>query len=131
MFKKVMGYIISFAIIMGCLWLGNGIQALLSLSIPGSIFGMLILFALLASGLIKVQWISPSAHAFIRYMIILFVPISVGLMDHFPMLIDNALSIFASSVGATTIVLVVLALSLQKILSSHDKVEKTSKSKES
>ena len=37
-------------------------------------------------------------------------------MDHLPLLVDNALSISASSVGATTLVLVVLALGLQKIL---------------
>ena len=86
------------------------------LSVPGSIFGMLILFALLVSGLVKVDWVKPGAQLFIRYMIILFVPISVGLMDHLPLLVDNALSIFASSVGATTLVLVVLALGLQKIL---------------
>lgn len=127
MFKKIMGYVISFAIIMVCLWLGNGIQKLLSLSIPGSIFGMLILFSLLVSGLIKVDWIKPSSHAFIRYMIILFVPISVGLMEHFPLLINNALSIFASSVGATTLVLVLLALGLQKILSPKSNISKKKK----
>ncbi|MGY0398380.1 MAG: CidA/LrgA family protein [Ostreibacterium sp.] len=120
MLKKVIGYIISFAIIMVCLWVGNGIQALLPFPIPGSIFGMLILFSLLVSGIVKVEWISPSAHAFIRYMIILFIPISVGLMNHFPLLINNALSIFASSVGATALVLVLLALALQKILISQN-----------
>lgn len=84
------------------------------LSVPGSIFGMLILFFLLATGLVKVEWVKPTAQLFIRYMIILFVPISVGLMDHFPMLIDNALPILASSVGATTVVLVLLSAGLQK-----------------
>lgn len=85
---------------------------------------MLILFALLVSGLVKVQWVKPGAQLFIRYMIILFVPISVGLMDHFPLLIDNALSIFASSVGATTVVLVLLALGLQRILTNKASEDK-------
>lgn len=114
--KKILNYALSFALIMLCLWGGNAIQHFFSLSVPGSIFGMLILFALLVSGLVKVDWVKPGAQLFIRYMIILFVPISVGLMDHFPLLVDNALSIFASSVGATTLVLVILALGLQKIL---------------
>lgn len=114
--KKILNYALSFALIMLCLWAGNAIQHFFLLSVPGSIFGMLILFALLVSGLVKVDWVKPGAQLFIRYMIILFVPISVGLMDHLPLLVDNALSIFASSVGATTLVLVVLALGLQKIL---------------
>lgn len=118
MFKQMLNYALSFALIMVSLWAGNAIQHFFHLSVPGSIFGMLILFALLVSGIVKVQWVKPGAQLFIRYMIILFVPISVGLMDHFPLLIDNALSIFASSVGATTIVLVLLALGLQKILTN-------------
>lgn len=108
---------------MMCLWAGNTIQHFFSLTVPGSIFGMLILFALLVSGLIKVDWIKPGAQFFIRYMIVLFVPISVGLMDHFPLLAANALSIFASSVGATTLVLVLLALGLQKILTAKTNKE--------
>ncbi|WP_105902686.1 CidA/LrgA family protein [Vibrio gangliei] len=121
MFSKLLNYALSFALIMVSLWAGNAIQHFFSLSVPGSIFGMLILFALLASGIVKVRWVKPGAQFIIRYMIILFVPISVGLMDHFPVLLDNALSIFASSIGATTIVLVLLALGLQKILTDKPK----------
>lgn len=102
------------------LWAGNAIQHFFNLSVPGSIFGMLILFALLVSGIVKVNWVKPGAQLFIRYMIILFVPISVGLMEHFQILMDNALSIFASTIGATTIVMVLLALGLQKILTNSD-----------
>nr|WP_086984394.1 CidA/LrgA family protein [Vibrio aphrogenes] len=124
MFSKLLNYVLSFALIMLSLWAGNAIQHFFHLSVPGSIFGMLILFTLLASGIVKIEWVKPGAQLFIRYMIILFVPISVGLMDHFPLLIENAVSIFASSVGATCIVLVLLALGLQKILVPKSTKEK-------
>lgn len=42
-------YLRAFALIYLCLFAGNAISALLPLTIPGSIIGMLILFALLAS----------------------------------------------------------------------------------
>ncbi|MCV5662476.1 CidA/LrgA family protein, partial [Escherichia coli] len=67
-------------------------------------------------GLVKVDWVKPGATLFIRYMILLFVPISVGLMQHFDMLLANALPIIASAVGSSLIVLVSLAWLLDYLL---------------
>lgn len=83
MAKTLLKYVVSMGLIFLCLMAGMNLQNLLDISIPGSIIGMLILFALLASGLVPVEWVRPSATLFIRYMVLLFVPISVGLMEHF------------------------------------------------
>ncbi|ADV86769.1 Antiholin-like protein LrgA [Vibrio vulnificus] len=77
---------------------------------------MLVLFVSMAIGLVKVEWVKPGASLLIRYMILLFVPISVGLMEHFDMLIANALPIIASAIGGSLIVLVSLGWLLQRIL---------------
>ncbi len=120
MYKKALQYFVSMGLILLCLLAGTNIQHLINTSIPGSIIGMLILFALMATGLVPVDWVRPSANLFIRYMILLFVPISVGLMDHFDLLVNNALPILASAVGGTLIVLVVLALMLDRLLSKEE-----------
>ncbi len=80
---------------------------------------MLILFSLLVSGIVRLEWVKPGASLFIRYMILLFVPISVGLMDHFELLIANALPIVASVVGGSFLVLIVLGLWLEKFLNGE------------
>ncbi|WP_394247069.1 CidA/LrgA family protein [Vibrio profundi] len=113
-------YLVSFGLILIALWLGNGIQTVLGTSIPGSIFGMLILFGLMSLRIIPVEWVKPSANLIIRYMILLFVPISVGLMEHADMLIANALPIMASAVGGSLIVLVSLAWFLERHLSKRN-----------
>lgn len=77
---------------------------------------MLILFALLAANIVPLQWVKPGASLFIRYMVFLFVPISVGLMQHFDVLIDSALPILASTLGGTFIVLVSLSVALDRLL---------------
>ncbi len=77
---------------------------------------MLVLFLSMATGIVKVEWVKPGASLLIRYMILLFVPISVGLMEHFDMLIANALPIIASAIGGSLIVLVSLGWLLQRIL---------------
>jgi holin-like protein len=121
MAKTLLQYVVSIGLIFLCLLAGINIQHLLDISIPGSIIGMLILFGLMASGLVPSDWLKPGATLFIRYMVLLFVPISVGLMQHFDMLIDNALPILASAVGGTLIVLVLLGLMLDRMLKGGQK----------
>ncbi|WP_045452685.1 CidA/LrgA family protein [Vibrio campbellii] len=108
--------LISLALIMGALGIGNTIQNLTGVSVPGSVIGMLVLFFSMTLGLVKVEWVKPGATIFIRYMILLFVPISVGLMQHFDMLLANALPIIASAVGGSLIVLISLAWFLDYLL---------------
>ncbi|WP_162062886.1 CidA/LrgA family protein [Vibrio taketomensis] len=118
---NLLKYIVSMALILACLWAGISIQQLVGTSIPGSIIGMIILFGLLASGIVSGDWVKPSATLFIRYMILLFVPISVGLMNHFDTLIDNALPILAAAVGGTLLVLICLGLMLDRMLKRGQK----------
>lgn len=113
-------YIISFGLILLSLMIGTTIQHFLSISIPGSIIGMLLLFSLMASGIIPASWVQPSASLFIRYMIILFVPVSVGLMDHVDLLLNNALPILASTLGGSLIVLIILGIGLDRFLSKTE-----------
>ncbi|EDP60177.1 CidA/LrgA family protein [Vibrio sp. AND4] len=108
--------LVSLVLIMGALGIGNTIQNFTGISVPGSVIGMLVLFLSMILGLVKVEWVKPGATLFIRYMILLFVPISVGLMQHFDMLMANALPIVASAVGGSLIVLVSLAWFLDYLL---------------
>ena len=100
--------------------MGNFVQQYFDTSIPGSIFGMLILFSAMASGVLPSKWVKTGANLFIRFMVLLFVPISVGLMEHVDMLIDNALPILASAIGGSLIVLVSLAMFLYRLLTKRN-----------
>lgn len=116
---QLLQLLISLFLIMGSLGIGVTIQKFTGVSVPGSVIGMLILFFSMALGLVKAEWVKPGATLFIRYMILLFVPISVGLMQHFDMLLANALPILASAVGGTLIVLVSLAWLLDYLLKEN------------
>ena len=103
-------YLRAFIIIYLCLYAGNGIAALLPVVIPGSIIGMLILFALLASQLLPADWVKPGSHVLIRYMALLFVPISVGVMNYTDVLSAQFGPIVVSCVVSTLIVLLTVGL---------------------
>lgn len=114
--KKLLFYPVSAVLIYLSLFAGNWIQAKFTLSVPGSVIGLLILFTGLVSGLVKAHWVQPSASILIKYMVLLFIPISVGLMAHFHMLLNNALAIIASTVLSTIFVMILLSFTLDKML---------------
>ncbi|WP_067708566.1 CidA/LrgA family protein [Erwinia sp. ErVv1] len=103
-------YLRAFIIIYLCLYAGNGIASLLPVAIPGSIIGMLILFALLASQIMPVEWVRPGSHLLIRYMALLFVPISVGIMNYTQILSAQFGPIVISCVVSTFVVLLTVGL---------------------
>ncbi|WP_411015442.1 CidA/LrgA family protein, partial [Salmonella sp. s51992] len=69
-------------LIYACLYAGIAIAALLPITIPGSIIGMLILFVLLAFQILPAKWVQPACNLLIRYMALLFVPIGGGVMQY-------------------------------------------------
>jgi holin-like protein len=116
MLKLCLKYLLSLCLILLSLALGIFIQQLFGLFIPGSIIGMLLLFAAMSFGIISPEWVKPTANLFIRYMIVLFIPISVGLMEHTELLAANALQILASTIGGSLVMIVCLSLLLERIL---------------
>ncbi|CAK6491142.1 hypothetical protein PANNVG_01154 [Pantoea sp. Nvir] len=108
-------YVRAFVIIYLCLYAGNAIALLLPITIPGSILGMLTLFALLATQILPVDWVKPGCHLLIRYMALLFVPISVGIINYTDVLSAQFGPIVVSVVISTFLVLTIVGWSAHKI----------------
>ncbi|NKI73320.1 hypothetical protein Dpoa2040_000507 [Dickeya sp. CFBP 2040] len=106
-------YLRAFALIYLCLFAGNAISALLPITIPGSILGMLILFALLASQILPSSWVKPGCRLLIRHMALLFVPIGVGVMNYFGILRDQFGPIVVSCLISTFVVMIVVGYTTQ------------------
>lgn len=105
----------AFVIIYLCLYAGNALSLLLPITIPGSILGMLTLFALLATQILPVDWVKPGCHLLIRYMALLFVPISVGIINYTDVLSAQFGPIVVSIVVSTFLVLTIVGWSAHKI----------------
>ncbi|PIJ50570.1 murein hydrolase regulator LrgA [Erwinia sp. OLTSP20] len=108
---RQLGYLLrALLIIYLCLYAGRAIGWLLPLSLPASIIGMLLLFTLLATQIIPLHWVKPGCHLLIRYMTLLFVPISVGVMNYSDLLLAQFGPIVVSCVISTLIVLISVGL---------------------
>ncbi|ATA18642.1 holin-like protein [Gibbsiella quercinecans] len=119
MYTQGWRYLRSFGLIYLCLFAGNAISALLPIVIPGSIIGMLILFALLASQIVRSSLAKPGCHFFIRYMVLLFVPIGVGVMKYYDQLIAHLGPLVVSCLVSTLVVLLVVGYSSHYLHSRH------------
>lgn len=101
----------SFILIYLCLYTGIALSAVLPIAIPGSILGMLILFVLISLQILPAKWVKPGCHLLIRYMVLLFVPIGVGVMQYFDVLRAEFAPIIVSCTVSTLLVLVIVSWS--------------------
>lgn len=76
-----MKFLKQFLIILTITVIGELVKMLLPLPIPASIYGMLILFICLMTGLIKPESVREAGNFLIEIMPVMFIPAGVGLMD--------------------------------------------------
>ncbi|MCM3741831.1 CidA/LrgA family holin-like protein [Oceanobacillus luteolus] len=62
--------------------IGDWIQNAFDLIIPGSVIGMIILFVLLSTDLIKVVWIEEGSKFVVNNLVLFFIPATVGLINY-------------------------------------------------
>ena len=96
-----------FAIVFGCLGLGELIVALTHIPFPSSIIGMLFLTLFLELGWVKLQSIKALSDLLISNLGMFFVPQSIGIMAYFKQIGENFLAIFLSIIISTVVVIVI------------------------
>lgn len=79
------------------LWLLNELGSIivqwLHLPIPGNVFGMLLLFILLLTGVIKLEWVDQASSFLLKHLVFFFIPITVGIMTLGTLFLQNGLSL--------------------------------------
>lgn len=95
----------SLIILLACLMVGQGLQRLTGLPVPASILGLLLLFSLLSSKLISLDYVLPASNILLKYITLLFVPLGVGLVRHTELLSKYWLAIGLSSLASTLVIL--------------------------
>jgi holin-like protein len=94
-YKVMVDYLRGTLLLVALLLLGQGLHAL-GCPLPGSVAGLLLLLLALTFGLIKLPWVEHAAGLFLRHMVLLFVPVTVGLVDVLPLLKRSGVAIMAS-----------------------------------
>lgn len=93
----------------------NYIAQWLHLPIPGSILGIFVLFALLKTGVIKLDWIEQGANWLLAELLLFFIPAAVGVMKYIPMLEHDGVRIMVVVIFSTLIVMISSGLIASRI----------------
>lgn len=97
------------ALLIGFFLLGNLLHRI-GVPIPGGVLGLLLLYIVLSTGLVPLVWLERAADLLLRHMVLLFVPLTVGLMDLGRVLSRQALALTASLVVSFLAVLLTTGL---------------------
>ncbi len=115
MLYKAIRFLLSLSLLFVMLYLGKLMAWLLPIGISDSIWGMMILFTSLVVGIVKVEWVTPSARPLTRYMTLFFIPICVEIIEHLDVLASHLTSFVLANVLSTAISLVAIGLFAQWI----------------
>ena len=119
-----MKYIKHFMIIIVISFAGELLNYCLPFPIPASIYGMVILFIGLVTGIIRLEWVKEAGLFLVEIMPIMFIPICVGLMDAWGNIAPIWFPLVFISALTTVIVMAVTGCTAQSIL-RRDKKRKT------
>ena len=110
MYRKVFDLVRSLLVLYFMLYLGELIAHYVPIGIPSSIWGLLLLFTCLMLRIVKVEWVMFSSRLLIRYMALLFVPVSVGIVKYSGLLVDQMKELLVPNMVSTCVTLVVIGL---------------------
>ena len=108
LFNTAIDFLRGFLLIFLFLILGKIVSAYLPIRFPGSIIGLVLLFIALSTSLIKSEWIMISGNFILKYMALLFIPIGVGLLNYFELIINNWIVILCSIFFTTLFILLII-----------------------
>ena len=99
-----MKYLSQFCIILGFTLAGEAMQRLLPLPVPGSVWGLALLFIALCIGIVKPEQVKDAATFLISIMALLFVSPAVGIVENWALIQPKLLPILLLLAGSTCLV---------------------------
>lgn len=111
-----MKFLRQFMIILAISFVGEVLKYIIPLPIPASIYGLVILFVALETGLIKLSAVRETAKFLIEIMPLMFIPAGVGLLDSWGVLQPVILPVAVITIVSTIIVMGVSGVVTQAVI---------------
>lgn len=96
---------------------------LLHLPVPGAVLGMIVLFILLATGIVREEWLTAAATPLLKHLSFFFIPIAVGLMEWGDLFFGQGHLLFLPLVVSAIVALLVTGGMIQFLLSGRRRKE--------
>lgn len=116
-----MKYVKQLAVIIAVCFAGEAVKFILPFPVPGSIYGMVIMFVLLITGAVKLEKVETVADFLVDCMPLMFVPGGVGLIKSWSTLQAMLPAVAGSIVLVTPFVMVVTGKVTQFLIEKGEK----------
>ena len=120
-----MNYIFQLAIIFGVSFAGELLNAILPLPVPASVYGLVIMFLLLCTKIVKLEQVENVAEFMMSIMPLFFIEPTVGIMNSYGLVKGKILPLFIACFLSFVVVMVVTGLISQAIIRFQQKTEKS------
>lgn len=114
-----MGYLLQLALILILLLVGTAIQTFIIPYIPGSVIGMILLFILLESKIIKLKQIEKISDFVLKNLALFFVPPGVQLLKYYKVIEGEILSVTIIIVVSTFVVMATSGIVTSFLVKAH------------
>lgn len=98
------------------LWIGQTIQAVFGLSLPGNVLGMMILLLLLLTGIIPLKLVEKASDVLLTHLTFFFIPTGVAVMTVAYLFEGNILRLFIIAIVGMLVVMATTGLTVQWII---------------
>lgn len=115
-----MKYLSQFCIILGFTLTGEALQRLLPLPIPASVYGLVLLFTALCTGIVKVPQVKETGVFLTSILPLLFVAPTVGIVEHWGLIRPNLLPIALLLIGSTVLTFAICGLTTKALSRKED-----------
>ena len=111
-----MNYIFQLAIIFGISFIGEVLNAVLPLPVPASVYGLVILFLLLCTKIVKLEQVETVSEYLMAIMPLFFIEPTVGIMNSYGLVKGNILALFIACFLSFVVVIAVTGLVSQAMI---------------
>lgn len=118
-----MKYLKQFFIIILISFTGEVLKEILPFPVPASIYGMLIMFIFLCTGIIKTEQVEAAGDFLIEVMPVMFIPAAAGLLDSWDTLKPVLVPVAVITVVSTVVVMLVSGHVTQFVIRYGKKVK--------
>lgn len=97
---------------------GNFLQQWLNLPLPGTLVGMLLLFVLLLTGVVKLEHVEQGAAVLISELLLFFIPSAIGVIQYTQLFGSTGamlLGVIVTSIVTLLLSVLIITLSIMKL----------------
>ena len=111
-----MQYLKQFGVILAFSLAGEILNRIIPLPIPASIYGIVLLFIALMTGIVKLEHVDKAGTFLIEIMPVMFIPAAVGLVEAWGIISQSAVAFIITTAVSTVVVMACAGLATQAVI---------------